>query len=278
MRGELHAAVNQQGGTAPVTARCTRSEGVQCLRIGCSTREHKPKCGLHAAARVRNQIENYIIRGVTRGQPAPHAANPHSHQHDGHPEACRVWPQSPQATEAQHQGTRPVPCGTKLALHAPSHRMCGTKLALHTPSHRICGTKLALHTPSHRICGTKLALHTPPHRICGTKLALLAQNGPFWRVFRMHGELCTAVASNKPSRANFFTRTPTTGPRRANFFAHRTPEGHRARLRCPWAAAGPGRASKRRATQQQPQRPHWCGGRRRDRRARAGFEARRRTK
>ena len=26
----------------------------------------------------------------------------------------------------------------------------------------------------------------------GTKLALLAQNGPFWHVFRMHGELCTA--------------------------------------------------------------------------------------
>ena len=63
-------------GTAPVTARCTRSEGVQCLRIGCSTREHKPKCGLHAAARVRNQTGNCIIRGVTRGQPAPHAAKP----------------------------------------------------------------------------------------------------------------------------------------------------------------------------------------------------------
>ena len=45
----------------------------------------------------------------------------------------------------------------------------------------------------------------------------------------------------------------------------------RAWLRCPWAAAGPGRAST--AT-----RPHRCGGRRRDRRARAGFEARRRTK
>ena len=108
MRGEFHAAMHQQGGTAPVTAHCTRSEGVQCLRIGCSTREHKPKYGLHAAARVRNQTGNCIIRGVTRGQPAPHAANPHGHQHDGHLEACRVWPQNTQATEAQHQGTRPV--------------------------------------------------------------------------------------------------------------------------------------------------------------------------
>ena len=38
----------------------------------------------------------------------------------------------------------------------------------------------------------------------GTKLAMLAQNGPFWRIFRMHGELCTAAASNKPRMANFF--------------------------------------------------------------------------
>ena len=49
----------------------------------------------------------------------------------------------------------------------------------------------------------------------------------------------------------------------------------RAWLRCPWAAAGPGRASRRRT--QPHTRHHWCGGRRRDRRARAGFEARRRT-
>ena len=33
-----------------------------------------------------------------------------------------------------------------------------------------------------------------------------------------------------------------------------------------------------RATAHEHTRPHWCGGRRRDRRARAGFEARRRTK
>ena len=37
----------------------------------------------------------------------------------------------------------------------------------------------------------------------GTKLALLARNGPFWRVFRMHGELCTAVTNKKPRMANF---------------------------------------------------------------------------
>ena len=52
----------------------------------------------------------------------------------------------------------------------------------------------------------------------------------------------------------------------------------RAWLRRPWAAVGLGRASRRRTGHHQPTRPHWCEGRRRDRRARAGFEARRRTK
>ena len=41
--------------------------------------------------------------------------------------------------------------------------------------------------------------------------------------------------------------------------------------------ARPDNEPTRRATHQRP-RHHWCGGRRRDRRARAGFEARRRTK
>ena len=52
---------------------------------------------------------------------------------------------------------------------------------------------------------------------------------------------------------------------------HNTPHwcgGRRkAWLRCPWAAAGPGRTTSRRAERHQPRRPHWCGGRRRDRRA-----------
>ena len=42
-------------------------------------------------------------------------------------------------------------------------------------------------------------------------------------------------------------------------------------LRCRWAVAGPGRASRRHITTQHRRR-HWCGGCRRVRRARAGFE------
>ena len=49
-------------------------------------------------------------------------------------------------------------------------------------------------------------------------------------------------------------------------------------LRRPWAAAGPGRVSSRRAQPCTATQRRRCGGRRRDRRARAGFEARRRTK
>ena len=74
--------------------------------------------------------------------------------------------------------------------------------------------------------------------------------------------------------------------------------GARGRRRCPWAAAEPGGGARgrwrglaglrddapskargadgsragRRPRAQPAARPHWCGGRRRDRRARAGFE------
>ena len=44
-------------------------------------------------------------------------------------------------------------------------------------------------------------------------------------------------------------------------------------LRCPWAVAGPGRTTSRRAEHTSAIRRRRCGGRRRDRRARAGFEA-----
>ena len=36
---------HKHGGTAPVTWRCTRTEEVHCLRIGCSAPSNKNKCG-----------------------------------------------------------------------------------------------------------------------------------------------------------------------------------------------------------------------------------------
>ena len=95
----------------------------------------------------------------------------------------------------------------KLRPLRPVPQQFRKKLARHTPVSSISGTKLALHTPSHRMCGTKLALRTPSHCMRGTKLALLAQNGPIWRVLTAHGELSTAVTTNKPRRANFVPNT-----------------------------------------------------------------------
>ena len=99
----------------------------------------------------------------------------------------------------------------KSAQHTPISSISGTKLAQHTPTNTTPDRKLSRHTPVSSISGTKLALHTPSHRMRGTKLALLAQNGPIWRVLTAHGELSTAVTTNKPRRANFFTLTPTPG-------------------------------------------------------------------
>lgn len=74
------------------------------------------------------------------------------------------------------------------------------------------GADATQHSPTKKprrtATGTKLAQHTPPHRMRGTKLALLAQNGPIWQVFRMQGELCTAIATNKPRMANFLPFSP----------------------------------------------------------------------
>ena len=127
-----------------------------------------------------------------------------------HTFTMRAFSDSSAKKSAQHTPISSI-SGTKLAQHTPTNTTPDTKLAQQPLSHRMCGTKLALHTPSHRMRGTKLALHTPSHRMRGTKLALLAQNGPIWRVLTAHGELSTAVTTNKPRRANFFTLTPTPG-------------------------------------------------------------------
>ena len=111
---------------------------------------------------------------------------------------------------AQH-GASSGSSAKKLAQHTPTNTRPDTKLALHTPTNATPGTKLAQQPLSHRMCGTKLALHTPVNSISGTKLALLTRNGPMWRVLPAHGELSTAVTTNKPRRANFFTLAPTPG-------------------------------------------------------------------
>ena len=68
-RGALHPL----RAAAPVTGRYTRSEGVHCLRIGCSTPNHKNKRGI---------CETIADTPPTHRRPAPHAANPHCPSQD----------------------------------------------------------------------------------------------------------------------------------------------------------------------------------------------------
>ena len=144
-------------------------------------------------------------------------------------------------------------------------------------------TKFALHEPYVPASGTKIALHTPPHCMCGIKLALLARNGPFWRVSCVQGELCTALATNNPCRANFvphtrWMRSQSTQPHTKCHRYGGCRRDRRARPRCPWAAAGPDRGpggrwrglAGLRADAQHHQYTGYrrCEGRRRVRRAR----------
>ena len=101
------------------------------------------------------------------------------------------------------------------------------------------GTKLSPHTCPRRMSGTKFSPHSPSHRMSGTKFSLLARNGSIWRFFCMQGEFYTVLTTKKPSRENFV----------------------------------PNARQRRGSPTQQHTRPHLCGGYRRIRRARAGFEA-----
>ena len=69
-----------------------------------------------------------------------------------------------------------------------------------------------------------------------------------------------------------FMQPPGSTPRVANTGGTEHTSRRKAWPRCSWAAAGPGRTTSRRTEHTSATRHHWCGGRRRVRRARAGFE------
>ena len=85
VRGALHPL----RAAAPVTGRYTRSEGVHCLRIGCSTPNHKNKRGIcETRARLRHpwaaagpgrttsrRAERSSRRGRLAGGPTPTGAS-----------------------------------------------------------------------------------------------------------------------------------------------------------------------------------------------------------
>ena len=61
-----------------------------------------------------------------------------------------------------------------------------------------------------------------------------------------------------------FVTTRSGAPQNPSTTSQTTLGVHRARLRRPWAVAGPGRASRRSTSTRQHTRPHRCEGRRRD--------------
>ena len=82
-----------------------------------------------------------------------------------------------------------------------------------------------------------------------------------------------------PLRPKNARKTPISRPQRRWRFQlrlvlreQRRHRFHAGDFRCRWAATGPGRTTSRRASHTSATRRHWCEGRRRDRRARAGFE------
>ena len=80
--------------------------------------------------------------------------------------------------------------------------------------------------------------------------------------------------SHSQRRRRFQSHTGTSEQRRSRFQTTGPPD----RQGMAAAPVGGGGTWPDNEPTRQHTRPHWCGGRRRDRRARAGFEARRRTK
>ena len=105
--------------------------------------------------------------------------------------------------------------GAEATQHSPTKK----------PRRTATGARLALHESYNPSPGTKLTQHTPPHCMRGTKLALLAQNAPFWHVFRVQGELSTAIATNKPRMANFLPFSPARSRARRTLYRMRGRDG-----------------------------------------------------
>lgn len=78
------------------------------------------------------------------------------------------------------------------------------------------GTKLSPLVASAGDTGRKLSRHTPPTGPTGTKLSHHAPKRCFRPILRQQGELCTASATNNPSRAKEVTHQHPTSPTNAS--------------------------------------------------------------
>ena len=139
--------------------------------------------------------------------------NPHQHRRGGR---RRARLRRPWAAETRQLDTRTAPRRdkTRPTRTAPGH--CGTKLALHTPSHRMCGIKLALlaqNGPNWHVLRAQGELYTA-----------VASKKPRRANFIPH-------ARQRRGYPKQHTRPHCREGRRRD---------RRAWLRCPWAVTGPG--------------------------------------
>ena len=113
-----------------------------------------------------------------------------------------------EASQASEAGSIPVARSATARLRAG--RFCHAS-ATGTPGQprTLLPSTRALTQPCGRAPGTKLPQHAALAGRTGTKLPQHPQNGPFQHVLRQLGELYTACATNRPSRANFI---PHAGP------------------------------------------------------------------
>ena len=127
---------------------------------------------------------------------------------------------------------------------------------------------------------TFFAQHEAFLALCETKFALLTQNRRIWGVLRALGEFCHAQASNKPSMAKKVTSQDPTSPQQDR----RPPMSHAIRLEeisttsenvgIPILQIHDLKEPRGNCMRncKAPTESRRCGGRRRDRRAQAGFE------
>ena len=108
--------------TAPLTGRCTRSERVHCLRIGCTTHTHKHNRGERPTPRSQSPIPHAIPRRPdtltsrkprNSNVPTSTVETPTGELHAKCGGRARAGTQR-QKRHTQHSGTQQTPAATRL--------------------------------------------------------------------------------------------------------------------------------------------------------------------
>ena len=108
-------ALHPLRGAAPVTWRCTRTEEVHCLRIGCSAPTHKNKRGTgtlnHSPPHPSMRSWALLVAGWAR-----RPRRPHHHLHSGPLRPTPTPPTPLHAKSRERRGTSGAPATSREAL------------------------------------------------------------------------------------------------------------------------------------------------------------------